>query len=253
MSGSPPPAGETRTEGEATGGRREATSRCDGNRFGLRPRQHDGGDLAGLDRRSQWGGLHHALRRLAVSRPLRGGGEEFRSAEVHREEGRQEDGSVHSLRHRRGSRGRGRCGFEDHPGERRARRRLHRLGDRRLLGDRARASEVPGGGTGEDLALLHPGGDRESGGGPGLHSIRGARAQQRHVHGMLGGRARHRRRLQDHRTRRCRCDDLRRGGGGRHAHGGRRIRGHARALDAQRGAAARQSPLRSRSRWIRHR
>ena len=109
------------------------------------------------------------------------------------------------------------------------------------------------GGPAPDLALLHPRHDCESRLGSCLHPLRGQGAELGHLHRLLYRRPRHRRQLPDHPARRRRCHDLRRRGGGHHADGRRRVRGHARALDAQRRARAGEPPLGRRSRRVRDR
>ena len=49
-----------------------------------------------------------------------------------------------------------------------------------------------------DFAVLHPGGDHQSGGRPGLDPFRRQGAELGDVHGVLGLGARHRRRLRNH-------------------------------------------------------
>ena len=74
--------------------------------------------------------------------------------------------------------------------------------------------------------------------GPGLDPVRRQGPESRDLHGLLGVGARDRRGLRDHPARRRRRDDRRRLRGGHHADGRRRVRRHARAVDAQRRARA---------------
>ena len=84
------------------------------------------------------------------------------------------------------------------------------------------------------LALLHPFGHRQPRRRTGLDPLRREGAELGHGHGLLRGRARHRRQLQDHPARRRRRDDLRRRRVGHHADVRGGLRRDARALDAQR-------------------
>ena len=106
--------------------------------------------------------------------------------------------------------------------------------------------------TGPGLAVLHPGPDRQSGRRPGVDPDRRARTQQRPCHGLhhrspCGGRC-----LPADPARLRRRHDHRRRGGRDHAARGRRIHRHARALPAQRRAAARLPPLGQGPRRLRH-
>ena len=131
--------------------------------------------------------------------------------------------------------------------------RVHRVGDRRLQHDRARAPVASAGRAPQDLAVLHPVRHHQSRRGAGLHPIRRPRAELRHLHRLLGVGARHRRRLRDRAARHRRGDDRGRIGGGHHAPRRGRLRGDARALDAQRRTGARQPAVRPGSRRLHHR
>ena len=72
-----------------------------------------------------------------------------------------------------------------------------------------------------------------------------------HLHGVHGLGARHRRCVRDHQARRRRRDDRRRHRGGRLPDGRRRLRRHARAVDAQRRPGARQPAVRQGPRRLR--
>ena len=115
-------------------------------------------------------------------------------------------------------------GLADHRRQRRSRRRLHRLGHRRVLDHRARASRAARGRPAQDLAVLHPVGDHQPGLRPGLDPLRRARgrtprrappARPRRTPSATPSRSS---------ARRCRRDDRRRLGGGDHADGRRRLR-----------------------------
>ena len=94
-----------------------------------------------------------------------------------------------------------------HRGER---RHLHQQRHRRLLGHRTRALEAAGRWSGSRFAVLYRLGDRESRRRPGLDSFRRQGTKLRDRDRLFRRRARDRRQLQDHSTRRCRHDDLRR-------------------------------------------
>ena len=141
---------------------------------------------------------HHEVRHDGFLGAHRGRGQELRSAALHREKRRQEDGHLHPVRHRGVAvRGRGReagC----HAGDRAARRGVHRVGDRRVHHDRARAQGAARRRPPQDLAVLHSLGHHQPGRRPGVDSPRRERAQFRHLHGVLRLGACHRRRLRDH-------------------------------------------------------
>ena len=136
---------------------------------------------------------------------------------------------------------------DDHAGAGAARRRVHRVGHRRVHDHRARAQGAARRRTAQDFALLHPVGDHQPGGRPGVDPVRREGAELGDLHGLLGVGARDRRRLRDHPPRRRRRDDCGRVGGRDHADGHRRLRRAARAVDAQRRAAS--APA-GRSTWI---
>ena len=77
-------------------------------------------------------GPHHAVRRLGVLRADRGRGQGLRPAAVRREERRQEDGRLHPVRHRGVAVRDGRRRLTVTPGQRDARRRVHRVRHRRI-------------------------------------------------------------------------------------------------------------------------
>ena len=145
------------------------------------------------------------------------------------------------------------AGLEVTPDIAHARRRLHRLRHRRVQHHRARAQGAARGRAAPHLAVLHSRGDHQPGRRPGLDPLRRQGAELGDLHRLLGVGARHRRRLRDHPPRRRRRDDRRRLGGGDHADGRRRLRGDARAVDAQRRAGARQPSVRPGPRRLRHR
>ena len=138
----------------------------------------------------------------------------------------------------------GRRRLEGDAGDRAARRRVHRVGHRRVHDHRARAQGAARGRAAQDLAVLHPVGDHQPRRRPGVDPLRRQGAELGDLHRLLGVGARDRRRLRDHPARRRRRDDRRRLGGGDHADGHRRVRRAARAVDAQRRAGAGQ-PARS--------
>jgi hypothetical protein len=85
----------------------------------------------------------------------------------------------------------------------------------------------------EHRALLE-GQHHQPGRRSGLDPLRREGTELGDLHGLFGVGARDRRRLRDHPPRRRGRDDRRRLRVGHHAHGRRRLRSHARALDAQR-------------------
>ena len=103
------------------------------------------------------------------------------------------------------------------------------------------------------LAVLHSRVDHQSGGGPGVDSVRRARAEPGDVHGVHGLGARDRRGVRNHQARRRGRDDRRRVRGGHHADGRRRVRRAARAVDPQRRAGAGEPSVRQGPRRLRHR
>ena len=98
--------------------------------------------------------------------------------------------------------------------------------------------------------FFHSGGHHQPGSGTGEHPLRREGPERSHRDGVHHQRPFHRRRVSDHRARRCGCHDCRRLGGCHHPHGHRRIRGDARALDAQRRSGARLPPVRQGSRRV---
>ncbi len=139
------------------------------------------------------------------------------------------------------------------PRHRHARRRVHRVGHRRVHDHRARAQGAARRRSAEDFTLLHPVGHHQPGGRPGVDSLRRQRAQFGDLHRLFGLGSRDRRRLRDHPARRGRHHDRRRLGGRDHADGHRRVRRAARAVDAQRRAVARQPSVRQGSRRLHRR
>ena len=139
----------------------------------------------------------------------------------------------------------GRRAAGGHAGDRRSRRRVHRLGHRRVHDHRARAPGVPRRRAAPHLAVLHPVGDHQSGLRPGVDPLRRQGAQLGHLHRLHRLGPRHRRCLRDHQARRRRRDDRRRLGGGGLRHGRRRLRarcGRCRpATTSRRGPAARST------------
>ena len=184
---------------------------------------------------------------------VRGGSEGVRTDGLHREEGRQEDGPLHPVRDRGGAVRRRRCAAGGHTGNGRARRRLHRLGYRRVHHHRARAPGVPGRRAAADLAVLHPVGDHQPGLGPGLDPLWRQGPEFGHLHRLHRVGARHRRRLRDHQARQRRRDDRRRLGSGGVRDGDRRLRRHARLVVPQRRARAGQPAVRQGPRRVRAR
>ena len=130
------------------------------------------------------------------------------------------------------------AGADDYAGDGTERRRVHRVGHRRVHDDRARAQGAARGRPAQDLAVLHSVGHHQPGRRPGVDPVRRQGAELGHLHRLLGVGARHRRRVRDHPPRRRGRDDRRRIGGGDHADGRRRVRRAARALDAQRRAGS---------------
>ena len=161
-------------------------------------------------------------------------GEGIRSAAVRREERRQEDGRLHPVRDRGVAVRDGRREARDYVGERGERRRVRRLGHRRVHEHRARARGAAGRRAAEDLPVLHSRIHHQSRRRAGVDPIRRERAEPGDLHGVLGVGARGRRVVRDHPARRCRCDDCRRIGGGDHADERRRVCRDARHVDAQR-------------------
>ncbi len=126
-------------------------------------------------------------------------------------------------------------------------RRVHRLGHRRVHDHRARAQGAARRRPAQDLPVLHPLGDHQPRGRPGVDPVRRQRAELRDLHRVLGIGARDRRRLRDHPPRRRRRDDRGRVRSRDHADGHWRVRRAARALHAQRRAVAREPAVRSRT------
>ena len=84
----------------------------------------------------------HAFRRGGLFDAVRGRSEELRPAAVHREEGTEEDGHLHSVRRRGRAVRDGRCEADDRRGAGAARRRVHRLGHRRVHHHRGAAQRA---------------------------------------------------------------------------------------------------------------
>ena len=121
-----------------------------------------------------------------------------------------------------------------------ARRRVHRVGHRRVHHDRARAQGAARGRPAQDLAVLHPVGDHQPRGRPGVDPLRRQGAELGDLHRLLGVGARDRRRVRDHPARRRRRDDRRRLRGGDHADG--RSAGSARCARCRRATTSRSAP-----------
>ena len=121
----------------------------------------------------------------------------------------------------------------------RARRRLHRVGHRRVPHHRARAQGAARGRPAQISPFFIP---RPSSTSPPARcrSASAPRARTRHLHRVLGLGARHRRRLRDHPPRRRRRDDRGRLRGGDHADGHRRVR--ARCARCRRATTSRRRP-----------
>ncbi len=172
----------------------------------------------------------HQVRRHRLRDADRGRGQRVRSAQVHREERGQEDGHLHPVRHRGVTVRDGRLEARRHRRERPGRRCVHRIGDRRLHHDRTGAQGAARRRPAEDLAFLHPVGDHQPRGGPGVDPVRRERAEPGDLHRLLGVGACHRRGLRDHPARRRDRDDCWRLRSGDHPDGHRRLRRAARAL-----------------------
>ena len=91
-----------------------------------------------------------------------------------------------------------------------ARRRLHRLGHRRVHHHRGAAQRLPRRRPAQDLAVLHSLGHHQSGLRAGLDPLRREGPEPGDLHGVHGVGARHRRFVRDHQARRGRRDDRRR-------------------------------------------
>ena len=121
-----------RAPGAAYWRRFEQASRRHGRRPGVVARHRHRGELGGALRGQERHRADHAVRRRAVRDAHRGRGQGLRSAPVHREERRQEDGRLHPVRDRGVAVRDGRCAADGHAGDRAARRRVHRVGHRRV-------------------------------------------------------------------------------------------------------------------------
>ena len=193
----------------------------------------DGCNLGGDTRWQVRNRPDHAIRRHGVLVPDRGRGQRLRSRCVHREKRNQEDGALHSVRHRGGGVRPARGGAEDHAGGRRTRGRLYRQRHRRVRSHRARASDAARTRSAPHLAVFHSGDHHQSGVGLCIDPQRRQGSEFGHRDGLHHQRAFHRRFIPHDSARRRRRHDLRRHGGLHHADGYRRIRRHARAFHAQ--------------------
>ena len=230
----------------------EQASRRHWRRSCITTRHRHPGQLGRAVRRVQRHRHDHALRPGAVLGADRGRGQEFRSAPVRRQERRQEDGRLHSVRDRGVPIRHGRCFDVGNGRHGDARWRIHRVGDWRVRDHRARAPRLYSGRPSPHFAVLHSCRDHQSGRRSGVHPLRGQGTQLRNLYRVLGLGARHRRRVRDYQAERCRCDDCGRVGGGHHPDGRRWLCGDARALDAQRRPPARQPSIRQGSRRLHH-
>ena len=111
----------------------------------------------------------------------------------------------------------------------RERRRVRRLGHRRVHEHRARARGAARRRAAEDLSVLHSRIHHQPRCRPGVDPLRRQRAEPGDLHRVLGVGACRRRVVRDHPARRRRRDDRRRLGGGDHADERRRLCRHARA------------------------
>ena len=160
--------------------------------------------------------------------------EELRSRRVHRTQRNQEDGPLHSVRHRGLGIRAGAVRSEGGCRERRARGRGHRKRHRRIRGHRARTPDTARKRSQPHIAFFHSGYHHQPGFRLRFHSNRRQGPELRYRHRLHHQRACHRRFLQDYSAGRRGRDDLRRSRGVHHSHGHRRVRGHARAFAAQR-------------------
>ena len=169
--------------------------------------------LGGDQERHQRDWSHHRVRHHGIQLPHRRRGQEFRPGRLHREEGNQEDGAVHPVRHRRGGLCPDGCGL---PGESRGGRPhggLHRQWDRRIRGDRTRAPQPARERSRPHLAVFHSRHHHQSGVGMRFHSDRSEGTELGHRNGLHHQRPLRGRFLPHHRSRRRGRDDLRRSGG----------------------------------------
>ena len=192
----------------------------------LRGRQNRARSMGRPARRKKRHGGDQGLRSHWPSRPLRRRGQGLRSAAVHREKRVPQNGSLHSLRHRRGGRSHEALRTRGDPRDRRSLRRPHRLRHRRLRRHRARTLCHARRRAAQDLALLHPRLYRQPRRRTRLHPLQRPRPQRGHRDSLHLQRALHRRRLPHHPARRCRRHDRRRHRSRHHPHGCRWIRRH---------------------------
>ena len=175
----------------------------------------------------------HALRRDSILDAVCGRSEELRSAAVHREERTEEDGHLHSVRRRSVAVCHGRRAADDYARVRGSRRRVHRVGHRRVHHHRERAHLLSRGWSAQDFPLLHSVVDHQPGCGPGLDSLWRQGPQPGDLHRLHGVGARDRRFLRDHQARRGRRDDFRRRRSGGLPDGRRRVCRATRTVDPQ--------------------
>ena len=196
----------------------------------------------------------HALRRVGVLDADRGRGQGLRSAAVHREERRQEDGRLHPVRDRGVAVRDGRREADGDAGDRAARRRVHRARasagsrtierehralPRRRARARSRRSSFP-----SAIINLAAGQVSIRFGAKGPNSAT-CTACSASAHAIGDA-------VRDHPARRRRRDDRRRLRGGDHADGRRRVRARcARCRTRNDDPAARQPPVRQGSRRLR--
>ena len=207
-----------------------------------------------LLRRSERHRPDHQVRRDAVRDPDRGRGQGLRSAAVHREERRQEDGRLHPVRDRRVAVRDGRCRADDR--RRRSRRASACSSPRASAGSppssastrrcsRAGRARSPRSSFPSAIINLAAGQVSIRFGAKGPNSAT-CTACSASAHAIGDAFEIIRRGAAD-------VDDRRRLGGGDHADGRRRLRRAARAVDAQRRAAARQPAVRQGSRRLHRR
>ena len=114
-----------------------------------------------------------------LSRHLRRRGQKLRPAQLRRQKRSAQNGALHPLCLRRHPGGHGPVRPPDHAGDRRPRRRLHRLRHRRIRNHRARARQPAQRRPAQDLALLHSRRHHQHGGRPHLASATAPRAPSR--------------------------------------------------------------------------